>query len=147
MPLANQHNLEISIVEVSGTEKSADGALPTCPTAEAHRTAITTTSTLIRADTGESLRALKYKLKNWLNVTGNASNGRNNVETVNGLQKNWSKPVLPQRALWNYVNELIELVWRARYTHSNDLHAVLLPSDRAVRSGSPVTQAQAFAVD
>jgi hypothetical protein len=59
----------------------------------------------------------------------------------------FSKPVLAQCALWNYVNELIELVRWARYMHSNDLHAVLLPSDRAVRSGSPVTQALAFAVD
>jgi hypothetical protein len=33
------------------------------------------------------------------------------------------------------------------YMHSNDLHAVLLPSDRAMRSGSLVTQALAFAVD
>ena len=57
------------------------------------------------------------------------------------------KPVLAQCALWNNFNELIELVRWARYMHSNDLHAVLLPSDRAVRSGSLVTQALAFAVD
>ena len=55
------------------------------------------------------------------------------------------RPVLAQCALWNY-NELIELVRRARYMHSNDLRAVLLPSDRAVRSASLVTQALAFAV-
>jgi hypothetical protein len=57
------------------------------------------------------------------------------------------RPVLAQGALWNYVNELIELVRWARYMHSNDLHAVLLPWDGAVRSGSLVTQALAFAVD
>jgi hypothetical protein len=55
---ADQHNHEISIVEVSGTQKSADllwdnskitsAALPTCSTAKACSTAITTTSTLIK---------------------------------------------------------------------------------------------------
>ena len=33
---------------------------------------------------------MKYKPKNWLNLTGNTLNGQNNVETVNGLQKNWN---------------------------------------------------------
>jgi hypothetical protein len=57
------------------------------------------------------------------------------------------RPVLAQCVLWNYANELIELVRWARYMHWNDLHAMMLPSDRAVRSESPVTQALAFAVD
>jgi hypothetical protein len=35
---------------------------------------------------------MKYKVKNWLNLSGNAStlNGQNNVDTVNGLQRNWN---------------------------------------------------------
>jgi len=55
--------------------------------------------------------------------------------------------VLAHCALWNHFNELIELVRWARYMHWNELHVVLLPSDRAVRRGSLVTQALAFAVD